>query len=358
MKISVKQAGYTAAAFIFTSALLTKGVYMYLRQDSWVAVILSFLVSLIFVYIYATLNKWFPSKSLIEINEAVFGKIIGKIISAGYLFYFFTLIILNARDISGFVGYILPTTPYVVIMAAFIYTCSWAVRKGAWNIASYGPLIVFVSLFVIMLNGLFLINDIELNRLAPAFTFPPIKYIAGTHLLTALPLCEIFVFFMFVPYLQKADGLGKVLFRGLTVGAAALLFIVIRDIVILGDTLLILSQPIYSVIRLIDVGDILTRVEILYAGILISLMFIKISVLYYATITAAARLVKTSSHDYLIRITGALAVIFGLSVFSAEYEHMDWTNRAAPIYSSFFIMLLPLLTLGTAAIRGLNRKNK
>lgn len=356
LKISAKQAGYTAAAFILTSALLTKGVYMYLRQDSWVAVILSFLVSLLFVFVYAVLNKWFPSKSLTEINEIVFGKIAGAIISAMYLFYFFTLIILNARDISGFVGYILPTTPTVIIMAIFLYICSWAVRKGPWNIASYGPLVLFVSLFVIILDTVLLVKEFDLRRLMPAFTFPPVKYIAGTHLLTALPLCEIFVFFMFVPYLQEGDALGKVLFKGLAVGAATLLFIVSRDILVLGDMLLVFALPTYSVIRLIDVGDVLTRVEILYAVILIALMFIKISVLYYATVSAAARLAKTSSHIYLIRITGALSVIFGLSVFGAEYEHMDWTNRAAPIYSSFFIMLLPLLTLGTAAIRGLNKQ--
>lgn len=357
MKISAKQAGYTAAGFIMSSALLTKGIYMFLLQDSWVAIILSFLASLLFMLVYATLNKWFPSKCLAEINEAVFGKIAGKIISALYLFYFFTLVMLNARDISGFVSFILPTTPPVVIMAVFIYICSWAVRKGAWNITSYGALLVFVSLFVIILNALLLAREIDLRRLLPAFAFPPVKYIAGTHLLTALPLCEIFAFYMMVPYFEKPDGLGRALFKGLVIGAATLLFIVVRDIVVLGDMLLVFTLPTYSIIRLIDIGDIFTRVEILYAIILIALMFVKLSTLYYATVVVAARLVNSSSYEYLIRITGALAVIFGLSLFSAEYEHSEWTNRAAPIYSSFFIMLLPLLTLGIAAIRGLYKKS-
>ena len=99
------------------------------------AVILSFLVSLIFVYIYATLNKWFPSKSLIEINEAVFGKIIGKIISAGYLFYFFTLIILNARIAVSWA--ISSDHALCGYHGRFHIYMLLVVRKGAWNIASY-----------------------------------------------------------------------------------------------------------------------------------------------------------------------------------------------------------------------------
>lgn len=338
-------------AFLTASGLLTKGLYMYLEQDSWIAVILACLISLPVVWMYGTLNKWYPSKSLIEINEEVFGRIIGSIISVIYVFYFISISALNTRDLGNFAHIILPNTPVAFLLIVFIFVCTWAVKKGAWNITSYGTLFVVVSLAIIIINSILLIGETRLEYFTPSFTFPVKDYVAGTHLVSMLPLCEIFIFFMFVPYMKKTDELGKVLSKGLVIGTMILLLIVARDITVLGDSVLFLTLPSYSVVRLINVGEILTRLEIVYSIILIMLLFIKVSAIMFATVSASARLMKFTSYSFLVNILGAFTILYAISVFPSESEHVEWTFRAAPMYSTLFLVVLPAVTLITAAIR-------
>ena len=80
------------------------------------------------------LQKKYPGKTIIEINDCVFGTYIGKIFSSLYIFFFFSLAFLNANNMSGFVSsYVLPDTPTVVILFMFMFVCAWSVRKRRGN---------------------------------------------------------------------------------------------------------------------------------------------------------------------------------------------------------------------------------
>ncbi|NCC48663.1 MAG: hypothetical protein EOM13_06380, partial [Clostridia bacterium] len=169
---------------------------------------------------------------------------------------------------------------------------------------------------------------------------------------------EIFVFFMLLPYMQKPEEFGKALKGGLTIGAVVLLLITLRDIVILGNYTLVSTLPSFSVLRLINLAEIFTRLEILYAILLIVLLFFKVSILYFASVTAVSRLMKFSSYHFLVPVFGGLIVIYAISVFESSFEHMYWKNVAAPIYSTFFELVLPVVTLIVAAVRKVSAKEE
>lgn len=292
--ISSKQMMFSVGAFIMASSLLTKGLYSYLKQEAWMGVLLGFFISLPVIWIYQALGKRFPSKSLIEINDAVFGRIVGKIVSVLYIFFFFTLAFLNTRDLGDFVkSAILQKTPKVIIITMFICICAYAVRKGVRNLTRYSTIFVIISIAAVLFNFFLLINEINLKNFLPVFTMPAEHYLMGAHLVAALPLCEIFVFFMLLPYMQKPEEFGKALRGGLMIGAALLLIIVIRDIAVLGNYTLVSTLPSFAVLRLIDLAEIFTRLEIFYAIVLITLLFFKVGILYFASVTAVSRLINS-----------------------------------------------------------------
>ena len=350
--IASNQLAYSVSAFILASNLLTSHLYQFAKNDSWVSVLMGFVASLLIIGIYTALSKRYPGKGLFDINNAVFGKALGKVISFFYVFYFLSLAFFNTRDLGDFIkGSVLQQTPLMIIMISFIIVCAWAVRKGPVSITRYGFLATFITIAATVTYSLFLLDKIELRHLMPAFTLPVKNYLIGTHIVTMLPFGEMLVFLMFIPHMYRPQDFGRVLTKGLIISAAMLLVVVFRDTVVLGKFISIFTMPSYYAARYVDIGDILTRVEIIYAIILISLLFFKVSIVYYAGVSGISKLVGFENYRPLINIIGVLICIYAMACFSSMAEHVKWGLTVAATYSTLFILLLPLLTLLVSLIR-------
>lgn len=340
------------ATFIIASSLLTKTLYTYTNNDAWVAVILGNLLGLAIVGIYVALAKRHPGCTLIEINEAVFGRIPGKAVSLLYVFYFFTLAGLNTRDLGDFInGMLLPNTPAMLIYTTFIILCAFAVKKGALNLTRYGTLFAVLTITAILINSALLLNVTKVEYLTPVLALPMKNYVIGTHIVAMFPLCEVVTFMMFIPYMQKQEEFGKAMKGGLIIGAATMIIIVLRDITVMGETTAYFSMPTFSVIRMIDIGDILTRLETVYSTILVTLLFFKVSIIYFALLSGMKRLFEFDSYKFLVQIVGVLIVVFAGGLIGSLADHTRWNLKAAPVYSTFFLLVLPLSTLIVSVIR-------
>jgi spore germination protein KB len=87
---------------------------------------------------------------LVQLNAAVFGKVVGGVVSFLYFLYFFSLVVLNTSDISGFMTtYMLPETPPVAIIVPFIVVAIIAARKGVDAVFRIGGLFSLLQLAVL-----------------------------------------------------------------------------------------------------------------------------------------------------------------------------------------------------------------
>lgn len=348
---------YAAAAFIIASSLQTRFLYQYTKNETWIPVIIGFVLSFIIISIYGRLARNHPGLSLIHINDAVFGSVLGKIVSAFYVFNFLMLLILNTEDLGDFVkGFILQSTPITIIYVVFLFVCSFASRKGAVAMTRYAVLLTVLYIAAVVINSFFLINRMHLENLLPAFILPVKNYLMSAHIVTMLSYCEVLAFLMFAPYMQKPDEMGKAMKRGLMIGFVVLLVIILRDIIVLGNYTLTTSSPTYNSIRLIDVGDILTRLEIIFAVALMTMLFFKVSILFFSTVSSFGQIFNIEQYKIFIYIFLALVVVYANGMFTSSSEHVKWTN-SAPAYSTFFLFLLPLITLIVSEIRKNAKKN-
>ena len=55
------------------------------KHDAWLAIVLGMIEGIMFALIYAYLSKRFQGKTLIQINEIVYGPYIGKCVSLMFL---------------------------------------------------------------------------------------------------------------------------------------------------------------------------------------------------------------------------------------------------------------------------------
>ena len=358
-KISDLQLIFSIGCFIQGSTLLSAFVISVTKQDTWFVVLTGFAISLGIIGIYIALMKRYPHKNILQMFEAVFGVYAGKIVSALYFFYFLSLAALNSRDVGNFVvGYILPDTPMIAVLVMFIFICSWAVRSGAETLVRFSFLFVVVSFIVIFLIYVLLVKDMKFSNLLPAFTLPPVKYVQGTHIVAVIPFCEIVVFLMMAPCLKEQDKAARSFLLGLLIGGITLLAIVIRDIVTLGNLINIVALPSYEAVKLIDIANILTRMEVLYAIELLFLQFFKVSILFYATVLALAHVLGLRSYKPYVLTIGTIIVSLSIIIFRSPMENAHWGPTVAPFYNTIFQLLLPGIALLTSLLRDLFKKNK
>lgn len=355
--ISAKQMMYAVGLFIIASNLLTKDSYRFTKNQTWVAVLIATAMCLVVVSVYGKLAKDYPGCHLFDINKAVFGVILGKLFSATYLFYFLSLTVFNSRDLGEFVhSAVLPTTPLNLIYAAFLIICVYAVKKGAGKITQYATLILYIYLILLLFIASLLIPQMHLQNFLPVFTIPVKDIMISTHSLAMLPFGEILVFMTMTHYMLKPEETGKALRRGLILGAAATLFLVLRVIAVLGDYSLVSSSPTFNLIRLIDVGGILTRLEIINAVLQITLFYFKTTILLYATVLGIGHLFNTGKTEIFALVTGVFIIVCANLFFNSSSEHRQWF-RAAATYSTFFLYILPIATFFVSEFKRRREKN-
>ena len=355
-KISASQFMFTVACFIQASSLLTAFFMSVTKQDSWIVSIIGFFIGMIFLWIYTALMKRFPNKNLVEINDLVLGPVIGKIFSCMYIYFFLTLSALNLKDMGDFVGMaIMPNTPTIVILALFMYICAWAVRSGIEIVTRYSLLFTLTASLIIIATFFIAYNQIDLNNFLPIFNQPFIKYVQGTHIISTIPFGEVVVFLMITPNIEiPINKIRKYFILGFAIGGISLILIVLRDIAVLGNVITLFTFPSFETLRMMRLSGTLGRMEVLFAVILITLMFFKISFLYYVSVLAISQIFELNSYKNLVVGVGTIIVIYSFNLYYSMIQHMEYGSNITPFQWLIYEFLLPLITLIVAKARKLS----
>ena len=369
----------TIFCFMHGTVLRSGFIISITRQDSWIMAITGFLLSLLIIATYSALMKRFPGSNLVEINEIVFGRILGKTISSLYLFFFISLAALNTRDVGNFVvSYTMPETPIEIVSLLFLICCIYAIKKGISNIFHLSIVAFTITFIAMLINSLLIVKDANFEFLAPLLRSAPQKYVQGTVSLAAVPMGEVLVFTMLTPMLKNTEKIGRPLFFGILLSTLVMIVVMLRDIVTLGPLVSVVSLPTFESIRYVSLSDILTRLESIYSIVLTMLYIFKVTLLLYAALLTVNQILagkerektgvmeekhqsqpkKTDTTPPLLLLLTAFVWFYSHFVFESVVENMNWAATTAPFFSLTFEFFLPALTLFIAGIRKLDRKKE
>ncbi len=351
---------FSITCFLRSSSLLSAFFAPISKTDSWLVVLLAAAVCLPFLWVFILLMKAFPGKNLIEINDAVFGRIAGKIISAIYIWFFFTLTSLNLRDLGSFVGKsIMIKTPQLVIVVVFILICAWAASHGLDVVTRYSVVFVIISSIILVVTIAATTDHMNFENFLPILRQPPKNIIQSTHIVSTIPLGELVTILMITPQVNiKPQKIGRYFLAGFLLGALLIMLVVARDIAVLGNTITMFGLPSFETLRMVSFFEVLTHMEILFAILLIILFFFKISLLFYVSILAMSYLFRLDSYKPLILPCAAITAAYSFIVFESLTKHLEIGRDTAPFMWVVFEFLLPLLTLIIAYIRKLPKKER
>lgn len=348
---------FLIVGFMAGSLLILSFFSSLARQDSWLIVIISFLAVIPLLFACVFISRKFPGKNLMQIHDAVYGKALGRTISALYVLFFLSLLSFNIRDMSVFyTGVIMPETPPIVIMAIITAVCAYTVKKGIKAIARAGFIIMIMALIVFVLTLALLIDDADFENLLPLFELPAEKYIQAVVIMSFVPFGEFALFLMVMPYVKDGKKLGKFSFGGLAIAALFFLLVIVRNTVVLEASGNVFSIPSYESVRMISIGDFLNRVELFIALNQTAALFVKISVLYFAAVKGLSDILGLKSYKPVILPLGAIAIIYAMVAHPNQSDHAQWGALYAPFFEIPFVAVIPLLTLLVILIRRLPRK--
>jgi len=322
------------------------------KQNTWIVWLIGFVIILFMLFIYTSLNNKFPRKSLIEINDLVYGHFLGKIISILYIMYFLYIVAANFRFIADFFSiYLFPQTDIAIFIIGVLIVSMYALKKGLEVIARSAIVIAILAVIVDITITILTLEYFRITNFLPVFQINLKEFVQGINLMVAIPIGEIIVFLMIFPCVNDVNQVKKSAFLGCIIGNIFFLMIILRNISVLGNIEAIHVLPSYQVARIINVGDIITRMEVLIAIILLFDEFLKICIFYYATAVSTAQIFKLKDYKILVIPIGIISVVFSISMFNSAVEHLYYASSIYPIYTLLFIIIFPVLSFIIASIR-------
>ncbi len=357
-RISGSQLVFLMVGFLLgSSVIMTPGRSV--QQDAWIAIIIGAVEGGIFALISTTLARRFPGKTIVEILETAFGPYLGKVIAGMFIWYAFhigSIVIRNFTDF--FTTTIMPETPSIVFAALLISVSAFAVGNGLEVITRCSLVLVPITIFLLITALLVQLNQLEFKNFLPLLETPIWELLKVSQSVAIFPFGETFFFLMIFPFLNQTKEYRNKTLIGILVAALILILVILRSIGALGATKSLFTYPSYEAVKLINLPFVNTRFEIIVVINFLTMGFLKIAVLHYSTVLGLGQIFNLRSIRSLIIPIGVLMIIFSIINFTSISENFEFNETANPIYSMFFQLVIPLLTLMVVIIRKLPRREK
>lgn len=330
-------------------------------RSGWVAALLGTAEGIAAASLYVALSSRFHHVGFVSISRQVFGRVLGLV--PVVLFVWFSLQ-LGGLVLANFGDYfniaVLQATPVVWFVVPLALAAVYTTRNGPQIVARCATVLVPVAILLLILLTVFLIPSYRLGNILPIISKKDLLGIAqATHATAMFPFAETVVFLMILPCLGPAERAAKATMWGLGLAGLVLAGADVRNTAALGSALAKAVFPSHSAARLVEIGDVITRVEILVAINFLTMGFLKICVLLHAAASGVAEAVGMSSSRPMVLPAGLIMVILSVTGFRNGFaENTIFASETWPVYAPVFTVALPLITLLTALLTGKPRNTK
>ncbi|MFL6558212.1 MAG: GerAB/ArcD/ProY family transporter, partial [Bacillus sp. (in: firmicutes)] len=335
-KISGSQLFVLVILFEMGSAILF-GLGAEAKQDAWIAVLLGLIFGLLLFLIYHRLFMFYPDIPFTSYVQKLTGKWIGGFIGFLYIIYFIYQASRILRDFGELlVTTIYTNTPLMVINCLMILTIIYAIHKGFEVIARVGELFFGIIYFMAIIGGVLIVLSglIHLSNLQPVLEngWKPILNIVVRQTIN-FPFGEMVVFTMLLPYLNDQKKARRICLSGMILSGINIIITVIVNIAALGvDYISRTPFPLLSTISKIQIADFIERLDVFFMLYLVIAGFFKITLYFYAAVTATADLFQFKSHQKLGFPIGLIVLFASVTVASNYSEHVKEGEKVIPWY--------------------------
>lgn len=350
-RISNQQLSVMVMSFVLGSSVVFSPAGI--GPSALVAFVLGFMEGALVACLFIWLALLHPGQTYVEIAESVFGRFLGTLFSALYLWFLFQLGGLVLQNFADFFEIsLMPSSPLLLFLLSLGLACAYAAFGGIEVIARATVILLFLTVAVFIVTGLLSFNIADTRNLFPLLDVPLVKLAKSSHGIAMFPFAETVAFLMVFPSAKDRRALLPSTLKGLALGGLILLLAMARNIAVLGPAYDNMTFPALAAATLIEVGDIFSRLEITVAINFLSMGFVYVSLVLYGAAKGLGQLLRLKSYQPLVLPLALLMVLLGQTGFRHGFaEIVAFATDTWPIYAPIFTIAIPLVTLVLALLR-------
>ncbi|MBT2736392.1 endospore germination permease [Bacillus sp. ISL-7] len=350
-QITDKEAICLLIIFYIGSSLLL-GVGGEAKNDAWISGIVGVILALPMILVYARLLSLFPEKSLFDMFDLVFGKVIGKIFTVVYIWYSFHLGALVIRNFGTFINTVaMPETPLFVPLLCLGIVGILTVRSGLEVMGRMSAYLLPLLLFIMFSVQLMAIPQLHLNYMKPILGNGFLPVLKGGFNTFSFPFAESVILIGVFDGLKNKKSPYKVYLKGTAFAGLFIVIITLRNTLILGGLNSKVYFPAHVAVSRISIGAFLQRIELAVAVVFILGVFIKCSICLLTASKGISKLFNLSDYRSIVIQLGLLMVYFSFAIYDRIFEMREWAFNVYSYYAFPFQVIFPLIWLITAEIK-------
>lgn len=340
--VSKKQLKYMVITVI-GSSILYFGSSSLSKQDSWLSTLIAISFAIPLFLLYSFIMKRNNKSNLFDICLNYFGKVFGRIVIILFSLYFLMLAFIAINNTITFLkAVIYEKTPRIVFALLFIIVNIYILKKGIEVLGRMITTFVPVILFLMFISTIFIFPEMDINNLKPFFSADKKDFLKNTLQLFLFGFGDI-ILLLTITYNSKENSPIKPLIYGLLIGGILILVIGVTNITILGlNTVNDLVYPFYYSYSIINIGNFITRIEIIISISAVIFILIESTLATYACTKGISKLFKIKKDMKIVVVVSVILLGLILFLFNNNEDFERFKNNTV-LFTVIIQIVLPLL---------------
>lgn len=345
-------------------------------RDSWLSLAVASVAGMIHAAMALTLALRFAGKLPARYFREACGKIVGTILTAGYIWFCMHLASLIAQNIAQiYLTSVLLLTPQSVIIGAMTFLAMVGTYVGIEPLCRSAELIspMLVTAMLSVTALVFATKDVAKPQyLLPILEKGILPVLKSSVMNFTFPFAEAVVFLSVIPYVnveasivgsgvlrvdsQAKHSLSKYYLGAVAFAGGLLCLIQVRNVMVLGTHVDKFVFTSMHAVEMINVGEFIQRLDALILFVWTFASFIKMTVCLFAACVNASELLGVTDYRTLVFPIGATVGLLGQTLYRNVVEMVEFAVFSWPLYALFFEVLIPLGVLIAAIVRKMPRE--
>jgi spore germination protein KB len=320
-------------------------------QDAWIAAIIGTAIAIPFAVLVTKLSLRFPGKTIIEYSQSLLGPVVGRLLGIMILWCFFCTSVDITRGLGeAYVIAIMPETPILAFMIMLVFMSCYAARSGLEVTCRLGEDVFYILVFVLLLTCTLPYNAMRFENLMPILARGISNLISPT--VASLGYYgQYLIIGMLVPYLNKPEDATRYAVYAVLISGALIALAAVALVAVFGTTASSWTLPLFSLARMISLGEFFERIEAAVMAAWTLSIGIKLALFLWAASVAIAQLVNLKAFEHLVYPLGAITVAAGLSFFESMVDLEDFLAKASAMASILVAGVTLLLLYAALEVR-------
>ncbi|OLN24013.1 hypothetical protein BTO30_00910 [Domibacillus antri] len=318
-------------------------------KDGWISILIAGLFVQIGIGVIWLLSSRFPDKTLYEFAPLLLGRLLGTIVNALYIVFFF---IVAAQMLIVFLyltsNWAFPHTPHIVFAVIVVGITVYLIQENIRIIARFHVLMSFLFIIVLILF-VFIIKHLNVYYLLPIGSEGAPAILSGTK--QALFSFAGFEFLLWLYPVTKASSKAKWKAAAGASAIAAVFYTLLSAFVYMFFSLKKLNhvpEPVLYMVKAVEL-KMIERIDLLFLSIWAIFAITSFMSYMYLAASGVAKLAKAKHHRKAVYVLAVL--ILPITFYTANPEQSVNIYEKISTLSTIFLFAVPAFLLAVAIIR-------